>query len=97
MTTLTTRNEVVESKKIICSELTKMQKAFYDEDILQLYKDDNEEDIYNEIYDCLNNEEIEYKNFRKIISLDHSDIETFCITLTEKLIELFRTINSTDF
>ena len=97
MTTLTTRNEILESKKIICSELTKLQKVSYDEEIMQLYKDDNEEEIYKEMFDSLNNEEIEYTTFNKILGLNHSDIETFCLTLTEKLIELFRTIKSTDF
>ncbi len=97
MTSLITRNEIFKAKKIITSEISKMQKAFYDEEIFQLYKDDNEEDLYNEMYDCLNTEEIEYKTFNKILSLNHSEIETFCVTLTEQLIELFKTINATEF
>lgn len=97
MTTLTTRNEIVKRKRIIGSELTKMQKVFYDDDILQYYKDDNEEHLYWEQFDCLKNEEIEYSVFNKIIGLDHPDIDTFTNRLTEKLIELFQTINATDF
>jgi len=97
MTTLTTRNEIVKTKRIIGSELTKMQKAFYDEEMLQYYKDDNEEHLYWEQFDCIKNEEIDYSTFNKIIGLDHSDIDTFTDTLTEKLTELFKTLNVNDF
>lgn len=77
MTILTTRNEIVNTKRIIGSELTKMQKALYDEDILQAYKDDNEENLYWDQFDCINNEVTNYTSFNKIISLSHSDIDTF--------------------
>jgi hypothetical protein len=97
MTTLTTRNEIVKTKRIIGSELTKMQKAFYDEEMLQYYKDENEEHLYWEKFDCIKNEEIEYSTFYKIIGLDHSNIDTFTDTLTEKLTELFKILNVSDF
>lgn len=97
MTTLTTRNEIVKTKRIIGSELTKMQKAFYDEEMLQYYKDDNEEHLYSEQFDCIKNEEIDYSTFNKIIGLDHSDIDTFTDTLTVKLTELFKALNVNDF
>ncbi len=74
-----------------------MQKAFYDEEMLQYYKDDNEEHLYWEKFDCIKNQEIDYSTFNKIISLDHSEIDTFTRKLTEKLKELFQTINATDF
>src|SRR5262245_44353897 len=97
MTTLTTRNEIVKAKRIIGSELTKMQKGFYDEEMLQYYKDDNEEHLYWEKFDCLKNEVRDYPTFNKIIGLDHSNINTFTNKLTEKLTELFKTINATEF
>jgi hypothetical protein len=97
MTTLTTRNEIVKTKRIISSELTKMQKAFYDEEMIQYYKDDNEVHLYWEQFDCIKNEENDYSTFNKIIGLDHSEIDTFTNKLTEKLTELFTTINVTDF
>ena len=97
MTTLTTRNEILQSKKIIGSELTKMQKAYYDEEILQYYKDDEEEHLYWEQFDCLKNEELDYSTFNKIISIDHSDIYTFTDTLAERLTRLFKTLNVQDF
>ena len=74
-----------------------MQKVFYDEEMLQYYKDDNEEHLYWEQFDCLKNGEIDYSTFHKIIGLNHSDIDTFVNKLTEKLTELFHFINATDF
>ena len=97
MTTLTTRNEIVNTKRIISSELTKIQKVFYDEEILKYYKDDNEEHLYWEKFDCIKNEVKDYSTFNKIIGLDHSDIDTFTNKLTGKLSELFKKINATDF
>lgn len=97
MTTLTTRKEIVKTKRIIGSELTKMQKAFYDEEMLQYYKDDNEEHLYWEQFDCINNEEKDYSTFNKIVGLNHSDIDTFTNKLTEKLAELFQSIKVNDF
>lgn len=97
ITALVSRSEIVKTKRIIGSELTKMQKAFYDEDTLQYYKDHNQEHLYWEQFDCLKNEEINYSTFNKIIGLGHSNINTFTTKLTEKLTELFKTINATDF
>jgi len=97
MTTLTTRNEIVKTKKIISSELTKVQKACYDEEILKYYKDDNEEHLYWEQFDLYDNEVIEYETHSKIIGLSHSDINTFTTELTDKLIELFQKIGATEF
>ena len=74
-----------------------MQKAFYDEEMLQYYKEDNEEHLYWEQFDCIKNEEIDYSTFNKIIGLDHSDIGTFTDTLTIKLTELFKALNLNDF
>ena len=97
MTTLTTRKEIVETKRIIGSELTKMQKVFHNEEMLKYYKDDNEEHLYWEQFDCIKNEEKDYSIFNKIIGLDHSDIKTFTNKLTEKLIELLKAVNVTEF
>ena len=97
MTTLTTRKKIIETKKIIGSELTKMQNAFYDEEMLQFYKDDNEEHLYWEQFDCYKNNTIEYSTYHRIIGLEHSDIDTFTTKLTEKLTELFREIKANEF
>jgi hypothetical protein len=96
MMTLITRNEIVKTKKIIGSELTKMQKAFYNEDIFQIYKDDNEEHLYWEIFDFFDKEVIEYETHNKIIGLNHPDINTFTKELTNQLSGLFQKIGSTE-
>lgn len=97
MITLTTRKEIVEAKKIIGSELTEMQKAVFDEDILQYYKDDNEEHLYREMFDFFEHKLCEYKAFYKVISLEYSDIITFTKVLTGKLIELFNLLDVKEF
>ena len=97
MMTITTRNEIVKTNKIIGSELAKIQRAFYDEDILQYYKDDNEEHLYWDQFDFYDGEIIDYETYNKIIGLKHTDIKTFTTELTKKLIELFQKVGATEF
>jgi hypothetical protein len=97
MIILRTRNEIIETKKIIGSELTKMQKAFYNEDMLQCYKDDNEEDLYWEKFDFFEQDVIEYETNCKVIGINHSDINSFTTELAKKLIDLFKQIDATEF
>ena len=92
METLTTRQNIVETRRIISSELTKMQKVFYDEEMLNYYKEDNEGHLYLEMFDFIDLETVEYKTHNKIIGLGHSDIDTFTTKLSEKLTELFKAI-----
>lgn len=97
MITLKPRSEIVQLKHIIHSELTKMQKVFYDEEMLQYYKDAGEEHLYRECFDCLQFEELDYSTFNKIISINHSDINSFTVKLTEKLTELFHAVGASEF
>lgn len=97
MTTLTTRKEIVESRKIISTELTKIQKAFYDDDMLQYDKDNKEEHLYWEKFDCFDNQTIQYETHHKIIGINHSDINTFTTQLTNKLTELFQLSGVSEF
>ncbi len=91
---LTNRQEILQIKRIIGSELSKIQQAFYDEQILQYYKDNNEAHLYLGQYDCLNYQIEEYTTFNKIIGLTHSNLHTFTEKLTEKFTELLRSINA---
>ncbi|MDL2309195.1 hypothetical protein LJC53_06400 [Bacteroidales bacterium OttesenSCG-928-C03] len=70
-----------------------MQKAFYDEDMLQYYRDNNEEHLYWEMFDLFDKGVVESKTHNKLIGLNHSDIKTFTVELTKKLTELFQKIN----
>lgn len=85
MIKLISRKEITASKKIIGSELAKIQKVLFDEDTLQLYKDDNEEHLYYEKFDHLNSETSDPETFNKILDLNHRDIETFTNVLSEKI------------
>ncbi len=95
MAKFTARYEIVATKSIVASELARMQKACFDEEILQCYKDNNEEQLYWEQFDCLKNKVKGYRTFNKIISLGHSDVKSFAKKLTEKLTQLFNTIGAT--
>jgi len=97
MIVLKTRNEIAETKKIIASELIKMQKAFYDEEMLQHYKDDYEEHLYWEQFDFFDKKVVEYETHSKVLGINHSDINSFTIELTKKLTELFQKINVSEF
>lgn len=92
MATLITRRELVNTKRIIGSEITKLQKACYDADLLQEYIDDHEEQLYWEMFDCVKDETTSYETNHTIIGLDYPDINTFTTVLSNKLNELFETI-----
>ncbi|MBC9909162.1 hypothetical protein [Chitinophaga varians] len=92
MITLVSRKESVQTKKIIGTALAKLQKVFYDEDMLQYYRDEHEEHLYQDQFDFLETETIGHTCFNKIIGLHHTDINTFTTTLTHKLTELFAAI-----
>jgi hypothetical protein len=97
MIKLTNRNEIKKSKKIISSELSKLQKAFYDDETFEEYKEDNEEHIYLEMYDFLNHDLSEYKTFNTIIGINHCNINTFTAELSSKVKELLNAINASEF
>jgi hypothetical protein len=97
MTKLLTRKEIIETKKIISSELAKMQRLIYDEETLQYYKEENEEQEYWDQFDCFEKEAFEYPSQHKIIGLSHSNIDTFTDQLSGKLKELFQLLNIKDF
>lgn len=79
------RLEVTKHKPIISSEITTFQKAFYDEELLEEYKEDGEEDVYLEIYDHVSTAVVSYDFFNKIIGYEHTDIESFTQSLTLKI------------
>lgn len=94
MIRLISRKDITALKKIIGSELAKIQQSLHDEEVLQLYKNDNEEHLYWEMFDSLNNEMINLETFNKILDLNHRDIETFTDALSEKILGLLQAIGS---
>lgn len=96
MTSLIKREEIAKSKQIISSELAKIQRAFYDEEIFQSYKEDNEEHLYIDSFDFYNEKISDYNVHNKIIGLNHKDINTFTTVLSNKLIELFQKFGITE-
>jgi hypothetical protein len=97
MTILKTRKEIIETKKVIGSEVTKIQKASYNKDMLQYYREENKEHLYWEKFDFFDREVIECETYNKIIGLNHSDINSFTTELTKKLTELFQKIEVNEF
>jgi hypothetical protein len=97
MMALIKREEIIASKPTIASELAKIQKADYDEDVLEHYKETNEGHLYSEQYDFIDHEIALYNSHYKVIGLEHSDIKTFTASLTSKLTELFTAINASQF
>lgn len=91
---LITRKEIFLSKPIIGSEITKLQKAFFDEELLQEYKDDGEELLYWNMFDCVNDPTSAYEIHHTIIGLDHTDINSYTTVLSNKLKELFQAIHA---
>lgn len=94
MIRLISRKDITASKKIIGSKLAKIQQSLHDEEVLQLYKNDNEEHLYWEMFDSLNNEMINLETFNKILDLNHRDIDTFPTILGEKISGLLQAIGS---
>jgi hypothetical protein len=97
MIKLVTRKETVKSKPIIGSELAKLQKAFFDSDMLDCYIATNEEHQYLEQFDCIQNDVFEYVVFDKVLSLNHAEIETFTPILAKKLRALFESFHVQNF
>lgn len=97
MIKLVTRRDVVKNKKIMTSELAKIQQSFYDGEVLQLFKDDNEEYLYWEQFDFFNGQVADYIQFNKVIGLDHSDIISFAGILKERLLDIFKQLDAKEF
>jgi hypothetical protein len=88
MTHLLSRQDIYQSKKIITSEIIKMQQSFFDEELLQSYKDDNEEHLYWEMFDTVTAKPIEYSSHHKTLGLNHTDLQTYPQHLAKQLHQL---------
>lgn len=97
MIELAKRSKILSRKKIIASEIHKIQKSFYDEELLQEYKDSNEEHVYWEMFDALQCEPLSHPKFEKIIGIAHSHLDSYTDKLSEKIAEIFQIIGAKEF
>lgn len=94
MITLVNRSQIIEGHQVIASELAKMQHAFFDEEALELYREDKEEQTYLERFDCLDKQPLKYQTFSKVIGLHYTDLGSFTNVLSAKLQELFYEVDT---
>lgn len=91
-----TRKEITTSKRIIASELSKLQQGIFDEEDMLYYESQCEANLYREQFDCIDESIVDYQMYHKVISIQHNEIETFAKELAPKLVELFRIVGSQD-
>ncbi|HEY0055768.1 MAG TPA: hypothetical protein VGB63_10460 [Pedobacter sp.] len=91
MISLITRQSVFETYKNITSEITEMQKAFFDDD--DDYFESQEDKVeYIKLFDAKDIPAKKVKKTYSVISIDHSDINTFTRILSDKLTKLLTKI-----
>ena len=89
MIELINRKDVFESNNLINSVVKGIQNVFFDDDILEIYKEDGEDEVYKLKFDALEFV-IEFESWEKIVKLNHKGIETFTEELTTKIEILFQ-------
>jgi hypothetical protein len=87
------RKTIFENKKIIASEICKIQKALYDKDIYLSIDNEKEKLEYLNQFDAINYETHPVKANIKTLTINHNEINTFTKKLPEKLLQLFQKIN----
>ena len=92
MIELVNREEIFKSNSLINSVVKKMQDAFFDNEMLEMYKEDGAEMIYANKFDALKSNET-YEQIEKVISIDHSDLLSFSNVLANKLTEIYNHFN----
>jgi len=89
-----TRQFIFDNYKIITSEIVEIQKAMFDDD--PLLEDGDDGKWYIEMNDAINIKPHDIKKYYKVVSFDHSDINTFTATLSGKLTHLLTKLNVSD-
>jgi hypothetical protein len=96
MVELIERKNIFEEYKIISSEITKFQKALFDNDIYSDIEDVNERIKYKNIFDVIDYETYPLTYNEKILTIEHNNIKTFSKKLYELLLKLFEVIDIND-
>lgn len=89
-----TRQSIFDNYKVITSEITEIQKVMFDED--PLFADGDDGKWYIEMNDAINIQSHSIKKYYRVVSFDHSDIDTFTTVLSEKLSHLLTKLNVSD-
>jgi hypothetical protein len=82
------RKTILEKHNNIADQISGIQNAFYDEDDLNFAESEKEKEEYLSSFDALDFNIESSISFNKIISLDHSELDTFPKNLAQKLISL---------
>jgi len=98
MIQLIDRSTVFSKYKNITTEISEMQKAFFEEEYLErLCETENERNDYLNLFDAKHFSLPAIAKTYKKIEFDHTDLKTFARTLTDKLKSLLAEINVNKF
>ncbi len=87
------RKTVFEQHKNIASEISEMQKAFFDEDDLNSCETEEDKNDYLSAFDARNLKIDSKKKIYNVISIDQTDLKTFSKDLAQNLITLLKELN----
>ncbi|HNP43417.1 MAG TPA: hypothetical protein PKM63_03980 [Panacibacter sp.] len=89
MITLVSRETVFAQHKNIATEISEMQKAFYDEDYLALCDNEQERKAYLDLFDIKDLSFPKINTSYKVTAIDHDELKTYTKTLADRLKKLF--------
>lgn len=86
---LVDRKDILSQYKIIASEITKLQQAFYSDEDLDLFEKTGEKEMYLQQFDMMGMPKLEIKIFEKVLGFKQKEnINDFTKQLSQKLFEL---------
>jgi hypothetical protein len=93
MIELIDRKNIFENKKIIASEICKIQKSLYDKDIYLSIDNEKEKMEYLNQFDAVNYETFPVKTNIKTLNISSNEIKTFTKILSDKVLHFFEKTN----
>ncbi len=92
MVTIITRQEIAYKKPVIGTQIAKMQRSFFDEEMLQWYKDEGNEAAYYAMYDMLLHPQVSVAESVSIIGVQAVTQSEFVAQLAIRLKRLFEAL-----
>jgi hypothetical protein len=92
MVTIITRQEIAYKKPVIGTQIAKMQRSFFDEEMLQWYKDEGNEAAYYAMYDLLLHPQVSVAASVSIIGVQAVAQSEFVAQLAIRLERLFEAL-----